>query len=440
MSAQGALLNAGLMPTTATSNNIRWISFDSSNNAYMTNGNAASIYKFVPTTASAPTAGGTVTTLSYSTVMGTANNYALAVDKLGDVYTEGYKKSTCAGAPSTSNTLSCSLVEFPVSAQSTPVATFGSFSDTQPGIGGARGVAFDVKTGNVWTTDINSSNLTLFTVTPSSTGPATAAGNANSVILSSAANTTAGFGSVGVAIDASSNAWAVVTGSGATTTTVPAGLYKVTSALSPTAIANPSSGGLVSPAYLAIDGGGNIFIANNSSSTGIGVTGGIVEYSPSFNANAGAYLSPGYGFSPNATYTGAGAGATATATEASGAVTAIAVTAGGTGYTTAPGVVITGGGGSGATATATVSGGVVTGITITNGGSGYTSAPTVTVSTLYGNALYEPNYVAVDRSGALWALSSGSNGSTSLANLVQILGVAAPTDPVQADGNYGVKP
>lgn len=54
-----------------------------------------------------------------------------------------------------------------------------------------------------------------------------------------------------------------------------------------------------------------------------------------------------------------------------------AVSNGGTGYTTAPTVALTGGGGTGATATAQVSGGVVTGITITNPGSGYTSAPTV---------------------------------------------------------------
>lgn len=58
----------------------------------------------------------------------------------------------------------------------------------------------------------------------------------------------------------------------------------------------------------------------------------------------------------------------------------ITVTAGGTGYTTAPTVTITGGGGSGATATATVTSGSVTAITVTNGGSGYTSAPTVTIS------------------------------------------------------------
>jgi hypothetical protein len=48
--------------------------------------------------------------------------------------------------------------------------------------------------------------------------------------------------------------------------------------------------------------------------------------------------------------------------------------------------------------------------------------------------------VAIDKSGAVWTLSTGSNGATSLANLIQILGVAAPTDPVLADGKYGIKP
>lgn len=61
-------------------------------------------------------------------------------------------------------------------------------------------------------------------------------------------------------------------------------------------------------------------------------------------------------------------------------VTAIAVSAGGTGYTTAPTVTITGGGGTGATATATIALGAVTGIVMTNFGTGYTSAPTVTIT------------------------------------------------------------
>jgi hypothetical protein len=64
----------------------------------------------------------------------------------------------------------------------------------------------------------------------------------------------------------------------------------------------------------------------------------------------------------------------------SGSVTRITVTAGGSGYTSDPTVVFSGGGGSGATATATRTGNIVTSINVTNGGSGYTSAPTITIT------------------------------------------------------------
>jgi hypothetical protein len=447
VSPQGVLGSSTLMGSISTANNIRGIAFDTSNNAYMSNGNAANIYKFTPATANNPANGGTLAPpLSFSGVNDVSNDYALAVDQDGDVWTETYKKNTCAGAPSSSNTVSCSLVEFPISNQASPAVTFSGFQDVQPTVGGARGLAFDTKTGNIWTTDINNSELTVFNVTPSSTATATAAAAASSITLSSAANSPAannGNGAVAVAVDSSSNAWAVVTGTGLTTTTVPACLYKVTPALASTAITGCTGGGLTTPAYLAIDGSGNIFIANNSSNTqagGIGTVGAIAEYSPSFNSGAGAYLSPNWGFSPSGTYTGAGSGATATATLSGTGVGTIGVTAGGTGYINPPGVTITSSTGTGATATASVSGGVVTGINVINAGTGYTTAPTVTIGTLYGSQLYEPSYVAVDRSGAVWTLSSGSNGATSLANLVQILGVAAPTNPVQAAGQYGVKP
>lgn len=69
--------------------------------------------------------------------------------------------------------------------------------------------------------------------------------------------------------------------------------------------------------------------------------------------------------------------ATGVGTKTGSFVTQITVTAGGSGYTSAPTVTFTGGGGSGATATATISGGAVTSITITNAGTGYTSAPTI---------------------------------------------------------------
>ena len=58
-------------------------------------------------------------------------------------------------------------------------------------------------------------------------------------------------------------------------------------------------------------------------------------------------------------------------------VPAVTSSAGGSGYTSAPTVVFTGGGGSGASAIATVTNGVVTSITMTSAGSGYTATPTI---------------------------------------------------------------
>jgi hypothetical protein len=65
-----------------------------------------------------------------------------------------------------------------------------------------------------------------------------------------------------------------------------------------------------------------------------------------------------------------------------GNVESITVANGGSGYTSAPSVTISGGGfgASGAHASATVSGGAVTGFTITTNGSYYTAEPTLTLS------------------------------------------------------------
>ncbi len=66
----------------------------------------------------------------------------------------------------------------------------------------------------------------------------------------------------------------------------------------------------------------------------------------------------------------------------SSALKSITVGSGGSGYTSAPTVIITRGtgdsSGSGAFATATIGGGAVTGVTITNGGSSYSVDPTIT--------------------------------------------------------------
>ena len=74
-----------------------------------------------------------------------------------------------------------------------------------------------------------------------------------------------------------------------------------------------------------------------------------------------------------------GVAATATASRASGFVIGAEITNGGSGYTSAPLVTITGSG-SGATATATLTGGVVTDITINSAGSGYSGGATITIA------------------------------------------------------------
>lgn len=64
-----------------------------------------------------------------------------------------------------------------------------------------------------------------------------------------------------------------------------------------------------------------------------------------------------------------------------GGITGVKIVAGGTGGTNgSQAVTFTGGGGSGAAATATIAGGIVTAIVMTATGSGYTSAPAVSVA------------------------------------------------------------
>ncbi len=84
-------------------------------------------------------------------------------------------------------------------------------------------------------------------------------------------------------------------------------------------------------------------------------------------------------YSWNETTGNPGAPATATSNVISGFVIGATVTSGGSGYTAAPTVTITGNG-SGAAATATISGGSVTAINITNAGSGYTTGATITIA------------------------------------------------------------
>lgn len=72
-------------------------------------------------------------------------------------------------------------------------------------------------------------------------------------------------------------------------------------------------------------------------------------------------------------------GAQGAVTAVAGVITAVAVTAGGQGYTAAPTVTVTDSAGTGAVILAVLTGSKVTGFTVSNGGSGYV-APVISIS------------------------------------------------------------
>ena len=118
------------------------------------------------------------------------------------------------------------------------------------------------------------------------------------------------------------------------------------------------------PAILEVDGTG----------TGPWVSGGSSPVASIALTSGGS----GYTTRPNIGFSGGGgSGATASVTDLK--VGSVNVGSGGSGYTSAPVVHFAGGGGSGAAATATISNFShrVTGISVTNMGSGYTTPPTI---------------------------------------------------------------
>jgi hypothetical protein len=133
--------------------------------------------------------------------------------------------------------------------------------------------------------------------------------------------------------------------------------------------------------------------------------------------------------------------ATATAILSGSFVTGYTVTDGGSGYTSAPAVTITGGGGSGATATAVISGGVVTAVNAVLAGSGYTSPPLVTIAAPAANIAYTTYWsndgTSVDGSEPTTAVSVSVNeglftvalGDSALANMAAIPADIFATQP-----------
>jgi hypothetical protein len=108
----------------------------------------------------------------------------------------------------------------------------------------------------------------------------------------------------------------------------------------------------------------------------------------------------GTNYGPSVAFSTGNAVAYATV-NASGVVTAITVTSGGSLYSTVPTVSITGGGGSGATATATTSGGQLLNVTVTAGGTNYTYADPPAVTFTGGGGSGAAAYAEIGTTGSV---------------------------------------
>lgn len=95
----------------------------------------------------------------------------------------------------------------------------------------------------------------------------------------------------------------------------------------------------------------------------------------------------------------------------SGSILQVSLRSGGSGYTAAPTVTVSGGGGSGAVLAAEVSGGAVSRLTVVDGGSGYTSFPTITFSSPGVRATAVADTGTLTVLGALTKISLGNGGS-----------------------------
>ena len=176
-----------------------------------------------------------------------------------------------------------------------------------------------------------------------------------------------------------------------------------------------SGSGYTSTPAVAFSGGG-----------GSGAAGTAITYSEISNITV---TNPGSGYAtPVVSFTGGGGGFGAAATANldpinPGQILSITITDHGTGYTTAPTVVINdsgGGGGINAAATAYVTG-VVIGISVTVPGSGYTSAPTVSITGGGGSGATAISALQAGTVGAI-AIINGGSGFTAAPTLTLVGG------------------
>jgi hypothetical protein len=396
------------------------------------------------------------------------NSYFLAVDAGNNIWTASYgAQGNCTTG--TSGT-TCDYVEFQKNASTPYTATnlFGGSAQATPTVRGmaADTVASSAGLGNIWTANYgifggSTAGTSVEVLTPST-------GALSTITIGTAAGSP-----FGIALDATGGGYVTTTATQATsglyyvpqtqanattvsstvavtgnTGTTLANIANANSSLPASTATTPLAiGGLNGPGWDAVDGAGNVWVANYN-------YGSVAEYSPTL----AGYVSPYYGFSPSLQIPSATVTVTAVTLASSGTANIYY-----TGDTAVNGQQVTFSGFTGAYAflngkTYTISGtsfnyfiipdGGVTAVskTTTSGtavfsasnqvtfqcGNYVTTTTTVTCTTV-GNATSRNNAVAIDRAGTVWTL--GTNGT-----LVGIIGTAAPTNPVLAAGQSGKLP
>ncbi len=482
-----AVPNLGTIAAVDGTHTIRFGAFDKSDNFFLSDKNASGGALIEIASGNSASSGATelasFSGLSVSTPPGGSlepNDWTLAIDPSGNLFTSAYGgQGNCVNGTGTT----CEAIEYPAGSYASPTNVFGTAQIVAPTV---RGIAEDAVstsagTGNVWLTNYSTETSTKPGTSVEVLTPST--GALSTITIGS--GTTASGSPLGVALDKSGNAYITTTATAATSglwkvpqgtatgstissvvstsgqaalTSIPyAAAASTGSANYPTAASPLQIGGLSGPGYLAVDGAGNVFVANYT-------YGSVVEYSPALNA----YLSPYYGFAPSltpaaATYTaqqitlyGSGTsvnlygpiyatvGQTVTLSGFSGTnysclnnlaanptypVTALGATAGSYVTITIPL--------SQGCSTTTIGKAAATGTVLVNSGSNQavftcTASATSTCS-ISGSPTAGNNVVGIDRAGTIWTMPA-----TGI--LTGIIGTAAPTDPVLADGRSGSQP
>jgi hypothetical protein len=471
--------SAGLATTNATvsslptTDTLRYGAFDTSGNLWMSlkSKTGAGVVELSATGIS-PSGTYTLDTYNASTTTpaGDAdldqNTYYVAIDGSNNIWTASYgAQGNCTAAGTLVSATNCEIVEFPGAAPATPVYTFGSNSLGPVTAPTVRGAAADASSntsyaGNVWFANDGITNATTgATATAGTTvqiftpGSSTTAASVNNVTVTGASGITA------VALDSASGAWVTGTASNtlvhvsasggtvaAATAATASGVASATS--TPETASTPAAiGGLNAPTYDAVDGAGNVWVLNPGYNT-------VVEYSPSYSSNAGGYLSPLYGFSPTLPVVGIYQYTVSTAGQAefygpNNLVAGDTVVL--SGFTTSTGTFLNGqtvtvlsspasttnhfyANVTGYNTTTAVGKTADTGVgTIPTGGLFTCSGSTTVTCGLVDEPMNGASSIAIDRAGSVWVL--GGNGA-----LTEIIGTAAPTNPVLAKGQYGVEP